>query len=256
MALKGGAQWTIATAREYLSFEKADPWAGYWTKKQTLAAGDEDTRLTDSGGFATVGVTRACVLPVCSPSRRAGHAPKRRIKEIHGCALDRLAFALLRSGLDPGQALFGDRERGQRALQHARQGRLAPEAAVRLREGPDRRRARRDGQGLRVRERPLRHLPARRAEGAAGEPEPHDRHRRLHSRQGGRSDLLRQGLLPRPRQARRQALQPADARRCARAAAAPSPSGPGRPSSTWSRCARPKTAWCCSSCSTPTKCAR
>ena len=41
--------------------------------------------------------------------------------------------------------------------------------------------------------------------------EPHDRHRRLHPRQGGRSDLLRQGLSPRPRQARRQALQPADA---------------------------------------------
>ena len=39
MALKGGAQWTIATAREYLSFEAVDPWAGYWTKRQTLAAG-------------------------------------------------------------------------------------------------------------------------------------------------------------------------------------------------------------------------
>ena len=38
MALKGGAQWTIATAREYLSFEQADPWAGYWTTTQTLAA--------------------------------------------------------------------------------------------------------------------------------------------------------------------------------------------------------------------------
>ncbi len=38
-AIKGGAQWTIATAREYLSFEAADPWAGYWKAKQTLAAG-------------------------------------------------------------------------------------------------------------------------------------------------------------------------------------------------------------------------
>jgi bifunctional non-homologous end joining protein LigD len=37
MALKGGSQWTIATAREYLSFEQTDPWAGYWTKPQTLA---------------------------------------------------------------------------------------------------------------------------------------------------------------------------------------------------------------------------
>jgi bifunctional non-homologous end joining protein LigD len=34
--LKGGAQWTIATAREYLSFQKDDPWAAYWKKKQTL----------------------------------------------------------------------------------------------------------------------------------------------------------------------------------------------------------------------------
>lgn len=34
--LKGGAQWTIATAREYLSFQHADPWTDYWNAKQTL----------------------------------------------------------------------------------------------------------------------------------------------------------------------------------------------------------------------------
>jgi bifunctional non-homologous end joining protein LigD len=39
MALKSGAQWTIATAREYLSFEQKDPWADYWTTRQTLADG-------------------------------------------------------------------------------------------------------------------------------------------------------------------------------------------------------------------------
>jgi bifunctional non-homologous end joining protein LigD len=39
MLLKGGGQWTIQTAREYLSFEQADPWQGYWTTKQTLTAG-------------------------------------------------------------------------------------------------------------------------------------------------------------------------------------------------------------------------
>ncbi|MEO8924722.1 MAG: hypothetical protein ABI330_18175, partial [Caldimonas sp.] len=38
MALKGGAQWSIRTAREYLSFEQADPWSGYGSSKQTLAA--------------------------------------------------------------------------------------------------------------------------------------------------------------------------------------------------------------------------
>jgi bifunctional non-homologous end joining protein LigD len=34
--LKSGAQWTIATAREYLSFQKVDPWADYWRSRQTL----------------------------------------------------------------------------------------------------------------------------------------------------------------------------------------------------------------------------
>jgi bifunctional non-homologous end joining protein LigD len=34
--IKSGAQWTIVTAREHLSFQKADPWADYWTSKQTL----------------------------------------------------------------------------------------------------------------------------------------------------------------------------------------------------------------------------
>ncbi len=36
--LKSGAQWTIATAREHLSFEKTDPWADYWKSRQTLTA--------------------------------------------------------------------------------------------------------------------------------------------------------------------------------------------------------------------------
>ena len=36
--LKSGSQWTIATAREYLSFQKTDPWAGYWKKRQSLTA--------------------------------------------------------------------------------------------------------------------------------------------------------------------------------------------------------------------------
>ena len=34
--MKSGAQWTVATAREYLSFRRADPWAAYATTKQTL----------------------------------------------------------------------------------------------------------------------------------------------------------------------------------------------------------------------------
>jgi bifunctional non-homologous end joining protein LigD len=37
-SLKSAAQWSIATAREYLSFETSDPWADYWKAKQTLTA--------------------------------------------------------------------------------------------------------------------------------------------------------------------------------------------------------------------------
>jgi len=36
--LKSSAQWTIANAREYLSFVKDDPWGDYWGAKQTLTA--------------------------------------------------------------------------------------------------------------------------------------------------------------------------------------------------------------------------
>lgn len=34
--LKSGAQWTIRDAREYLSFQLADPWQSYWQTRQTL----------------------------------------------------------------------------------------------------------------------------------------------------------------------------------------------------------------------------
>jgi bifunctional non-homologous end joining protein LigD len=34
--VKGGDHWTIATAREHLSFAAADPWAGYWSARQTI----------------------------------------------------------------------------------------------------------------------------------------------------------------------------------------------------------------------------
>lgn len=34
--LRSGAHWTIVTAREHLSFQKEDPWKGYWTTKQGL----------------------------------------------------------------------------------------------------------------------------------------------------------------------------------------------------------------------------
>jgi bifunctional non-homologous end joining protein LigD len=37
-ALKGGAQWTVLTAREYLSFQSQDPWADFWSTRQSLAS--------------------------------------------------------------------------------------------------------------------------------------------------------------------------------------------------------------------------
>jgi bifunctional non-homologous end joining protein LigD len=36
--LKSGAHWTVATAREHLSFHPQDPWADYWRCRQTLTA--------------------------------------------------------------------------------------------------------------------------------------------------------------------------------------------------------------------------
>ncbi|GAB7549971.1 DNA ligase D [Cupriavidus sp. 8B] len=39
--LKSGAQWTIRDAREYLSFQVADPWHSYWEARQSLTAAIE-----------------------------------------------------------------------------------------------------------------------------------------------------------------------------------------------------------------------
>jgi len=36
-ALKSGSQWSIANAREHLSFQTRDPWADYWSARQPLA---------------------------------------------------------------------------------------------------------------------------------------------------------------------------------------------------------------------------
>ena len=36
--IRNGAHWTISDARDRLSFQKADPWADYWTCKQTMTA--------------------------------------------------------------------------------------------------------------------------------------------------------------------------------------------------------------------------
>lgn len=36
-SLKSAAQWNVRTAREHLSFQTMDPWAGYWKRRQALA---------------------------------------------------------------------------------------------------------------------------------------------------------------------------------------------------------------------------
>ncbi|MDH6169166.1 bifunctional non-homologous end joining protein LigD [Variovorax boronicumulans] len=36
-SIQSGSQWNVRTAREYLSFQTVDPWAGYWKKRQGLA---------------------------------------------------------------------------------------------------------------------------------------------------------------------------------------------------------------------------
>lgn len=43
--LKSGAQWTVATAREYLSFEKTDPWADFAKSRQTLTVARKKLKL-------------------------------------------------------------------------------------------------------------------------------------------------------------------------------------------------------------------
>jgi bifunctional non-homologous end joining protein LigD len=50
--LKSGAQWTVATAREHLSFEREDPWAGYWSARTSIvkAARTLGLKLPAAGG--------------------------------------------------------------------------------------------------------------------------------------------------------------------------------------------------------------
>ena len=97
MTLKGGAQWTIATAREYLSFQTADPWAGYWTARQTLAAGMKTLGFKPSAQAQRRRRDKARCLPVCCASAAASAARRaaaRDFEEPHGRPLDRFALPL------------------------------------------------------------------------------------------------------------------------------------------------------------------
>jgi bifunctional non-homologous end joining protein LigD len=60
-ALRRSDQWTVRTAREHLSFQAVDPWADYWSSKQTLTA-----------ALKTLGVTpTASAAPPRRPARSA-----------------------------------------------------------------------------------------------------------------------------------------------------------------------------------------
>ena len=73
--LKSAAQWTIATARDYLSFRKDDPWAGYWKAKQSLAGA---MKALASAGFisATAQPPRAHFGPPARPWPARGCSPR------------------------------------------------------------------------------------------------------------------------------------------------------------------------------------
>ena len=66
--LKSGAQWTISTAREHLSFQTADPWAGYWGAKQNL------TGPMKALSFKPNRATSSVMLAGRSPGNLARHA--------------------------------------------------------------------------------------------------------------------------------------------------------------------------------------
>src|SRR6185312_4229650 len=90
-------------------------------------------------------------------------------KPGHGGAIHRIPHHRLRASGDPGEAVLGHRQLRAPALQSAaREGRLAPEAAVRLPGGAAGGRAGGDRQGIRVRQGPVRDVHARGVEGSGG----------------------------------------------------------------------------------------
>lgn len=48
--LKSGSEWTIATAREHLSFQTIDPWTDYWATRQTLVRAMKTLGFIPSAG--------------------------------------------------------------------------------------------------------------------------------------------------------------------------------------------------------------
>ena len=185
-------------------------------------------------------LARVAVRAVDHPVRRRGHAfkpinarccapagsgtqpvvPDRRCKSLqtkylngmlvssHGGTISLHGDDLVRPGHRPHPALLRERDVGGRLLQHAaREVQLAAAPAVHLPEGRGDRHPRPDGQGLRVRQGPVRdvHRGRDQVDGRGVEQDHRDRRVRPHLQ--GRPHLLRGSLLPRARQGRREGLQ-------------------------------------------------
>jgi bifunctional non-homologous end joining protein LigD len=69
--LKSSAQWTIATAREYLSLQAADPWADYWKNRQTLTAAMKLLGFKPPLQMVTTNPVAGVTFSLCS-ARRPG----------------------------------------------------------------------------------------------------------------------------------------------------------------------------------------
>ena len=148
------------------------------------------------------------------------------------------------------------RIQGERVVQHAAQEvRRAPQAAVHLPEGQRRVvDARRDGQGIRVRQGPVRDSLSRGAQGARGEGDEHDRHHRVRpARAGATASTSRKSTTSAPDKGGDRAYRlldrstDGDGPRRARAVRRARPAAPRAAS------ARSTACWSWSSSTTPTK---
>ena len=154
---------------------------------------------TASGGAlrGALGEVPAPAADACAPQgqgrsclRNFAHGHLLWLHSLHG-ARDLRRNHLVRVGLDSREALLRDASVGRGLVSSAaRQVRHAGEAAVHLPARQRDRPARLDGEGVRVREGPVRHLHDGRAEGDGGEGDPDHRHRRVRSGGADRSRLL------------------------------------------------------------------
>jgi hypothetical protein len=132
--LKSGAQWTISTAREHLSYQKTDPWAGYWTSGQTLTAAMKVLGFKDQA-------PRACWVGQRLCSRQSRRQPGLRRRRL-GCVVHTRLHRDLQSrhGVRAARpVLLAVRKRDRKLRQHPRPAhraeRLTRAGSVRARPG-------------------------------------------------------------------------------------------------------------------------